>query len=299
MFGQKEPDLIIRSTPWTQKAGANDTWWKPVVRAGRHRAALGARDRSAARHGEGPQDHASRERRPHAGRARRADAGGPGPVHGMGGRQGGRDDAAEQRQADAARLADRLGHPLLSTASEDITDVVELGIYFYPKGQEPKYRQQLLRMGKTGAGAIDIPPNTGRSRPRGYLPAAPGGAHRELPAAHAPARQGDVAGSDPADGQTVILSHVANFNFNWHNTYVYADNAAPLLPKGTIIKITAWHDNTAANKSNPDPNVWVGYGDRTVDEMAHAWVNVTYLNDEDYPREVEARRAQLTTSGTR
>ncbi len=23
---------------------------------------------------------------------------------------------------------------------EDITDAVELGIYFYPKGQEPKYR---------------------------------------------------------------------------------------------------------------------------------------------------------------
>jgi len=29
-----EPDLIVRSTPWTQKAGANDTWWKPVVPSG-------------------------------------------------------------------------------------------------------------------------------------------------------------------------------------------------------------------------------------------------------------------------
>jgi hypothetical protein len=26
----------------------------------------------------------------------------------------------------------------------------------------------------------------------------------------------------------------------------------------------------------------VGWGDRTVDEMAHAWVNVTYISDEDY-----------------
>jgi len=33
-FDQKEPDLIIRSTPWTQKGGANDTWWKPVVPTG-------------------------------------------------------------------------------------------------------------------------------------------------------------------------------------------------------------------------------------------------------------------------
>jgi hypothetical protein len=86
---------------------------------------------------------------------------------------------------------------------------------------------------------------------------------------------------------------VADFNFNCHNSYVYADEAAPLVPKGTIIKVTAWHDNTAAKKSNPDPNVWVGYGDRTVDEMAHAWVNVTYYSEEDYVAEVEARRAKL------
>jgi hypothetical protein len=26
----------------------------------------------------------------------------------------------------------------------------------------------------------------------------------------------------------------------------------------------------------------VGWGDRTVDEMAHAWVNVTYMDDEDF-----------------
>src|SRR5687767_4631890 len=33
-IGQKEPDLIVRSLPWTQKAGASDTWWKPIVETG-------------------------------------------------------------------------------------------------------------------------------------------------------------------------------------------------------------------------------------------------------------------------
>jgi hypothetical protein len=94
-------------------------------------------------------------------------------------------------------------------------------------------------------------------------------------------------------GRTQVLSYVSNFNFNWHNSYVYADNAAPLLPKGTILKIQSWHDNTSANKANPDPNVWVGYGDRTVDEMAHAWVNITYMNDAEYKAELAARRAGL------
>jgi hypothetical protein len=93
------------------------------------------------------------------------------------------------------------------------------------------------------------------------------------------------------NGTTQILSHVNNFNFNWHNNYVYADAAAPLLPRGTILKITSWYDNTTSNKNNPNPNQWVGFGDRTVDEMGHAWVNITYMTDEEFQAEVEKRKA--------
>ena len=64
--------------------------------------------------------------------------------------------------------------------------------------------------------------------------------------------------------------------------YIYADDAAPVFPKGTIIHITAWHDNTPPTRTIRIPNQWVGYGDRTVDEMGHAWVNVTYISDEEY-----------------
>ena len=70
------------------------------------------------------------------------------------------------------------------------------------------------------------------------------------------------------------------------------DDVAPLLPKGTILRVTAWHDNTQNKRSNPDPTQWVGYGDRTVDEMAHAWVNVTFMSDEDFKVEVAARDAE-------
>ena len=81
------------------------------------------------------------------------------------------------------------------------------------------------------------------------------------------------------DGTRRTLSYVDHFNFNWMTNYIYADDAAPVLPKGTIIHVVAWHDNTANNPNNPDPDQWVGWGDRTVDEMAHAWVNVTYISD--------------------
>jgi hypothetical protein len=97
-------------------------------------------------------------------------------------------------------------------------------------------------------------------------------------------------------GQTMMLSYVDHFSFNWMNNYVYADDAAPLLPKGTILKITSWYDNTTANPNNPDPNQWVGFGDRTVDEMGHAWVNITYMSDEDYQAEVAKKKAASVKS---
>jgi hypothetical protein len=84
------------------------------------------------------------------------------------------------------------------------------------------------------------------------------------------------------DGTVRMLSYVDHFNFNWMNNYIYADDEAPVLPKGTVLRITAYYDNTAANATNPDPSQWVGYGDRTVDEMGHAWVNVTNISDQEY-----------------
>ena len=42
---------------------------------------------------------------------------------------------------------------------------------------------------------------------------------------------------------------MSDFNFNWHNSYVYADDVAPLLPRGTIIKVTG---TPAANPAAPE-----------------------------------------------
>ena len=81
--------------------------------------------------------------------------------------------------------------------------------------------------------------------------------------------------------------------------YIYADDAAPVFPKGTVIHVSAWYDNTKNNPNNPDPEQWVGYGDRTVDEMAHAWMNVVYLNDDEYKALLAERKAKTTTNGAR
>ena len=56
-----------------------------------------------------------------------------------------------------------------------------------------------------------------------------------------------------------MLSYVDHFNFNWMTNYIYADDAAPVLPKGTIIHVTAWHDNTTGTRTIPTRiNGWAG-----------------------------------------
>ena len=176
---------------------------------------------------------------------------------------------------------------------EEITDSVELGIYFYPKGQEPKYRQVLAALTSVAGGAqnIDIPPHGTFVSQNFHVMRQAGRIENFQPHMHLRGKAMSMEAILP-NGTTQMLSHVNNFNFNWHNNYVYADEAAPLLPRGTILRITSWYDNTKTNKNNPDPDQWVGFGDRTVDEMGHAWVNITYMSDEDYQAELAKKNTQ-------
>ena len=54
--------------------------------------------------------------------------------------------------------------------------------------------------------------------------------------------------------------------------------------------IKQWYDNTADNPNNPDPDQWVYGGSRTGDEMSHAWIAVTHLDQEGYDKLVAERK---------
>jgi mono/diheme cytochrome c family protein len=302
MFGKREPDLVIRSTPWLQKAGANDTWWKPVVETGltEERWVRAMEIRPGTVKGRKITHHAIARLQ-----QEESDALAQNPPDQNGNPQAGTfmewavGKQGEIMRPNSGKLM-RPGSKIVwdihySNGGEDIADDVELGLYFYPKGKEPKFRQVLHLMGATNAGGVDIPPNVVKATEGFFVMKENGRVESFQPHMHLRGKAMLMEAILP-NGQTQVLSCVNNFNFNWHNSYVYADSAAPLLPKGTILKITAWHDNTATNKANPDPNVWVGYGDRTVDEMAHAWVNVTYMGDDDYKAELEGRRVTLAQS---
>lgn len=172
---------------------------------------------------------------------------------------------------------------------------VELGIYFYPKGVVPKHRTVLRMFDVTRGAELDIPPGEVAMTQNFYVMQAPARIENFQPHMHMRGKSMSMEAVFP-DGRKEVLSAVNNFQWNWHVNYIYADHVAPLLPKGTVLVFTAWHDNTAANPHNPDPKQWVGWGDRTVDEMAHAWVDVTYLEQDEFEKLVAERKARTTST---
>ena len=175
---------------------------------------------------------------------------------------------------------------------ELVDDTVELGVYFYPADYVPRNRTILRMIGeRSRESRIDIPPGEiSVIEHFGTLP-APARIENFQPHMHMRGKAQSMEALYP-DGTIELLSMVSNFQWNWHNNYVYAEHVAPLLPAGTILKITSWHDNTADNPNNPDATQWVGYGDRTVDEMAHVWFDVTYLTQDDYKLKVAERQTK-------
>jgi hypothetical protein len=169
-------------------------------------------------------------------------------------------------------------------------DQVEMGVYLYPKGERPKYRTILHSMGAIGPNRLDIAPGEVKMTQHFHVLKGPARLENYQPHMHMRGKAMSMEAVFP-DGKREVLSYVDNFQWNWHTNYIYEPNAAPYLPKGTVVVITAWHDNTVGNKNSPDPRQWVGNGDRTVDEMAHAWVDVTYISQEDYDAEIAKRKA--------
>ena len=180
----------------------------------------------------------------------------------------------------------------LHAVGEEITSGSEIGIWLYPKAQEPKKRSYLIAFtGLRKQEFVDIPPNS-FAQTEGFTVLKENTLITNFqPHFHLRGKAMQVEAILP-DGTNQIVSYVGKFNFNWMTNYIYKDDAAPVFPKGTVIHVSAWYDNTRANPFNPDPDQWVGYGDRTVDEMAHAWMNVVYLNDDEYKALVAERKAK-------
>ena len=288
-----EPDIVVKSEPYTMPAQGQDVWWKPLteiplteprwVRAVEIRPASPA-GRKITHHVLARLQQDEPDMRSALFVGNDVNNGGPGML--MEWAIGKTSDVYQPGTGKLLLPGARIWWELhLHAVGEQIRDHAELAIYLYPKGQEPKYRTYLMSFNATkivdGEPLLDIAPNSLAQTEGFHVLKAPAKLGNFQPHMHLRGKAMTMDAILP-DGTVQVISHVNNFNFNWMNNYIYAEDAAPILPAGTVLHITALHDNTVNNRNNPDPNQWVGWGDRTVDEMAHAWVNVTFVSEEDY-----------------
>ena len=295
----KEPDLVVKSEALTIPAVGQDQWWKPVsdVPLMEERWIRAVEMRPATVAGRLVTHHAVTtlvQYEPES------------PDSAGGGDEGLLMEWSIGKSYDAYRPD--TGKLLLPgarirwdihyhSAGKPITDHLELGIYFYPKGEKPSHRTRLSSpLAMFAKDELDIPPNAITATQGFTLLRSAARIENFQPHMHLRGKAMAMQAIFP-DGTVEMLSYVDRFDFHWMNNYIYTDDSAPVVPRGTVLRITAWYDNTTANKYNPDPNEWVGYGERTIDEMGEAFVNITNISDEEYAEWLARHKAKNSRDG--
>ena len=165
-------------------------------------------------------------------------------------------------------------------------DQVTVGIWYYDEednfSEEESYPQDLRAYNLNGGGDYLIPPH-GTLMTQGFHSFDhPVRVDSWQPHMHLRGVAMSLEVFDPATGSREVLSQASNWNAGWNHSHTYEDGFQPLIPAGATLILTAWYDNTAGNPRNPDPDQWVGAGQRTTDEMSHAWIALTHLDDIGY-----------------
>src|SRR5580765_3411797 len=159
-----------------------------------------------------------------------------------------------------------------------VLDRTRVGIKFWPKGWQP--RHLISTMALASPETLAIAPGDPASRSDSYFPlAAPARLVSYQPHMHYRGKRMALEAILPT-GQVEKLTNVNRFVWTWQITYPYKNR--PAFPKGTVLHSIAYHDNSPANKENPDPTAFIGWGDRTVDEMNIGWLDFYYISDEEY-----------------
>jgi hypothetical protein len=177
----------------------------------------------------------------------------------------------------------------LHSNGRDTTGHLEIAWKFHPVGYEPEFR----RVGRGLGNALDIDIRAME-------------ANQELHAYSVLQQHQKISTFEPhlhAPGQRMCLEAIWGMNIetltcvgydhNWVRTYEYEDDYAPLLPKGTIMHIVGYMDNTPANRNIPDPRNWQGSGNRSVANMFIDLGLGVQLTDEQFIEEMAMRREKL------
>ena len=291
------PDVIVRSRPYDVIANGQDQWWEPRVEF------EGLDEERWLRAAEFKPSYPMGKKVVHHGHAVLIPEGEQRSValarYGVGKSWEIYPEGTGMRVPPNGTIAWNLHYfPVGAEAPED---VVEVGLWFYPDGERPELEtigEAMFRVdglkGMARGQDIVIPPHGYQVLQGTHVLEEPAVIHSFRPHLHMRGKVLTMEAIFP-DGNREVLSQVNNYDHNWQIAYIYDDDAKPLLPKGTVLQFTTVFDNTANNPINPDPEQWVVFGRRGVDEMSHAWVGITYVNEEQYAQAVAERRARQET----
>jgi hypothetical protein len=100
---------------------------------------------------------------------------------------------------------------------------------------------------------------------------------------------------DQAQGERETLLLVPNYNFDWQQSYRWAEGSRRFAA-GTRIGALAHYDNSRFNPFNPDPEVAVKFGLETTDEMMYAFL--FYVHEHEHLNlRVDPKDGRIATGG--
>ena len=180
------------------------------------------------------------------------------------------------------------GNVHMHANGKDTTGHLEIGFKFHPVGYQPKVAERLMPI---GTGEIDIRPMEAGQKVEAFMTLSqPTKVTVFEPHMHAAAVRMCF---DAIIGARMETLSCSGYDHSWVRAYQYADDSAPLLPRGTILRVTGYYDNTPANRNVVDPRNWSGLGHRSIDNMNIMIMQGVTLTDEQFQAEVAARRALL------
>ncbi|HZM58587.1 MAG TPA: hypothetical protein VFB85_02300 [Vicinamibacterales bacterium] len=216
-------------------------------------------------------------------------SGGGWPVHEVGRNADIFDSQAGKRLAAGSSVAFPSVH--LHANGKDTRATLQVGFKFHPVGYKPQIQSTLITIGTDD---IDIPGGASGITQSAYATLS-----RPLkltvfePHMHS---TGVRMCLEAIYGSHVETLNCSGYDHNWVKTYAYKEDAAPLLPAGTILKVTGYFDNTPANKNVVDPRNWSGLGHRSIDNMLILIAQGVNLTEEQFAQEVARRRETLKLS---
>jgi hypothetical protein len=177
----------------------------------------------------------------------------------------------------------------LHSNGNDTKAHLEVGFKFMPKGYQPEYKRALIALGN--GMDIDIAPMEANQQLHAYAVLQQ---HTKVlsfePHLHAPGMRMCL---EAIWGYNIQTLNCVGYDHNWVRGYHYDDDYAPLLPKGTILHIIGYMDNSPSNKNVPDPRNWQGSGNRSVTNMFIDLGNRVSLTEEQFQSEMAQRRETL------